>query len=58
MQQKYDLSYQDLLRTSDTVSMTLFALLGCLIIAGEIRYRLSQIRLRRLLSAQEYRLPF
>ncbi len=40
------------------LNMTLIALLGCLIIAAEVRYRLSQVRLRRLLRAQEYRLPF
>ena len=42
----------------DTYGMTLIALLGCLILAAEIRYQLGQIRLRRLLRAQEYRLPF
>lgn len=48
---------QALPATVDTSRMTLFALLGCLIIVGEVRYQLSQIRLRRLLRTQEYRLP-
>jgi hypothetical protein len=45
-------------KTGDTGCMTLFALLGCLVIAGEIRYQLGQAALRRTQREQEYRLPF
>ena len=44
--------------SADAFSMSLFAILGCIVIYGELAHQLRQIRLRRLLRAQEYRLPF
>lgn len=40
----------------DNPSMTLFVLLGGIILYGELAHQLRQVRLRRLFRSEKYRL--